>query len=645
MTNIIYSKFPIGYKRNLNMIFPEKLVLIGVDGAILDFVVMLMNKGKLPNIANIAQKGVLGSVLSPYPTITTPNWTSIATGAWPGTHGITDYFVHHPGESLDVIYSGFNTKECSAEYLWDTAEKAGKKVILMKYSASWPPTIKKGIQVDGCGPGWPDEKHEICDENLFTNLRGYPFACETELKPSSKEDKLIGRLKFTPHSHFKDLKPAFLYAILDPKDNKNKRLIISRSQMIEEQVTNLSVGEWGDWVDIEFKNGNGNENIRGLTRFKLIELSEDTERFRIYATHVMPEKGWTIPELVGSELLEKYGGFIQRPGWEGRTRGWIDNETFLELVDYQNNWMADASIYLMKKYGCDVFLMQTHSPDYAHHLFQNNADPLTNSDNDSLEDNLDCLISVYESVDRMIGKIMESVDKKTLVAVVSDHGAQTHDTNVNIHKILVAGGFLSLIKDKYGKQVIDWNNTRAAPQRTCHIYVNLKGRDPYGIVQQGEDYEKIRDEIIDLLMNYRDDSGKCPFNFVWKREDARILGLYSDKVGDIIYALKPGFGGEHGQQLPTTKYGQFGSLDSLFAIAGPGIKVGAKIKPTRWLIDLAPTFSYLLGIPVPKDADGSIMYEILQDPQGRLKERKDLEREAENWRNSYEKMQGLIHIA
>ena len=38
----------------------------------------------------------------------------------------------------------------------------------MKYSASWPPTIKHGVQVDGCGPTPTNEVHEISTDNVFS---------------------------------------------------------------------------------------------------------------------------------------------------------------------------------------------------------------------------------------------------------------------------------------------------------------------------------------------------------------------------------------------------------------------------------------------------------------------------------------------
>lgn len=65
--------------------------------------------------------------------------------------GVTDNNVHHPGESLDRVYSASDTSECSVEHIWDAAEKIGKKRILAHYETSWLPTLKNGIVVGGCG--------------------------------------------------------------------------------------------------------------------------------------------------------------------------------------------------------------------------------------------------------------------------------------------------------------------------------------------------------------------------------------------------------------------------------------------------------------------------------------------------------------
>ncbi len=82
----------------------------------------------------------------------------------------------------------------------------------------------------------------------------------------------------------------------------------------------------------------------------------------------------------------------------------------------------------------------------------------------------------------------------------------------------------------------------------------------------------MRDEIITALYECTDpQTGKKPFTLVLLKEDAKILGLYGDKVGDIVYSIRPEFSGQHGPHLPATKFG-IGSLEGLRIMSGPGIK-------------------------------------------------------------------------
>jgi hypothetical protein len=117
-----------------------------------------------------------------------------------------------------------------------------------------------------------------------------------------------------------------------------------------------------------------------------------------------------------------------------------------------------------------------------------------------------------------------------------------------------------------------------------------------------------------MLHDYTDpETGKKPVVLALKREDARILGLYGDRVGDVIYALRPEFTGEHGQQLPTAEFGA-GSQKALFIMSGPGVKKNYVLERTMRLVDIVPTICFLLGLPIPKDAEGAIIYQALENP-------------------------------
>ena len=134
---------------------PKRCVLLGLDSMSLDFVDKFVKQGYLPNMKRLMEEGTTSEMFSSIPTGTAMNWTCIATGAHVGTHGIVEMSLHLPGTSLSEKFQSFTTERCQAEYIWNAAEKQGKKVVLLRYTASWPPTIKRGLQVEGVGnPDW-----------------------------------------------------------------------------------------------------------------------------------------------------------------------------------------------------------------------------------------------------------------------------------------------------------------------------------------------------------------------------------------------------------------------------------------------------------------------------------------------------------
>jgi hypothetical protein len=127
-----------------------------------------------------------------------------------------------------------------------------------------------------------------------------------------------------------------------------------------------------------------------------------------------------------------------------------------------------------------------------------------------------------------------------------------------------------------------------------------------------------------------------------KREDARILGLYGPRVGDVVYAVHPEFGHEHGQSLASGRYGR-GSLEATILFAGPGIRRGHIHEGMTGIQDVVPTLCYLADIPFPRGCEGAIVFDALQDPSVRMKERAKLERERGRWQDAYERQVSITH--
>jgi len=630
---------------------PEKVLIIGLDAPIAHRVYKFAMEGKLPNIKKLIENGVYAeNCLVPHPTITPPNWTTIVTGAWPGTHGITCFNMHKPGMPLDQTYQAFDSSDCQAEYIWEALDRVGKKTIILNYPSTWPPRGKNIIQIGGAGLAINEWRWRIppwgfrvtLGDNILFSTEEYPLARVISLReasgwkgiPSDVKRALEAELIIDfPRALFK-VKPVKWYMLVMDFGEGFSKVAISKSKDYKDVFVTLEEGQWSPIVKDVFETEKG--PYKAVFRMKLIELSKDARKLRLYLTPICALHGNSKPDGLVEKIQEISEGLpLPSHGayYEALKLGWVDPDTFLELIDMEHTWLADAARWLMKNYDWDLFVMHAHCPDWAYHVFSNKIDPSTAKSKEEVEIYSKIEVGFYQSLDRMIGKIVEAAGENTLVIIVSDHGAKPSGHKFNPREILVKAGLLKY-KEVNGKRVIDWEHTLAVPQRSCYIYVNLKGRDPHGIVPP-EKYEEVRERIIKALYDYTDpETGLKPVVFALKKEDARIIGLHGDRVGDVIFALRGEFGGQHGAHITTAKFG-IGSLKGLLIMCGPGIKKGYVLKRTVWLTDIVPTVCYLAEWPIPKHAEGGIIYQALENPDCKIKELQRL-------RDNYQKLKEMI---
>lgn len=71
--------------RGMTMKAAKKIALLGFDCALTNLVRKHIAEGIAPNFKKIFENGTVAeNCLVPFPTITPPNWTVMATGAWLG---------------------------------------------------------------------------------------------------------------------------------------------------------------------------------------------------------------------------------------------------------------------------------------------------------------------------------------------------------------------------------------------------------------------------------------------------------------------------------------------------------------------------------------------------------------------------------
>ena len=409
-------------------------------------------------------------------------------------------------------------------------------------------------------------------------------------------------------------------------------------------MCSLKVGEWSDNIVREFASGELGDT-EAVFRMKLLDLSADGETVTLFVTPLCQIDGSAFPEGLDREIHEN-GNCRGLPapylGLRTFRMGWFDADTFIELCDMHHQWFADAARYLMRRADSsaqkpwDLFFIHIHTPDYFYHLFASEVDPTLNRDAESLRRWQEVEARMYESLDRAFGDMAAAAPRRTLYAYVSDHGAKANGYKCNPGQILIDAGLTVLNEEDdpdavahfamyTGRKQVDWSKTRAAASGSSYIWVNLKGRDPEGIVDP-EDYVQVQNEIIKALYDYTDpESGLKPIGFAFKKQNARFLDLYGDTTGDVVFCYADEFGSQHGPQFPSATQGM-GDMRGLFALSGPGVKQGHVLERNVSLKDLVPTVCYLMDLPLPADCEGSVVYQALEDPDAPLKERMRLQR-------------------
>jgi len=150
------------------------------------------------------------------------------------------------------------------------------------------------------------------------------------------------------------------------------------------------------------------------------------------------------------------------------------------------------------------------------------------------------------------------------------------------------------------------------------IYVNLAGRRPQGIVQP-EEYEGLREEIIEKALEIRDPhSGEPVVERAYRREEL-YFGRYLERMPDIILVPRRyeymAFGhadfGSHRLVEPIFGLSGHHRPQGVIILWGEKVKGGETIEGAR-IIDLAPTILYLMGVPIPVDMDGQVLTEALK---------------------------------
>ncbi|MBK9049376.1 MAG: alkaline phosphatase family protein [Chloroflexi bacterium] len=304
-------------------------------------------------------------------------------------------------------------------------------------------------------------------------------------------------------------------------------------------------------------------------------------------------------------------------------------------------------------------------PDQSHHAFWG----LMMDESPAAAPYRDAIFNVYKAIDDELPRLLRFADENTLLLVISDHGGGPLHALVNLNRWLADTGLLAFKGRKKGSwrnrlinfaaasykkyvptrlrtwvrrqyqgqftqakermesqlfaSAIDWSKTQAYSLGACgNIFVNLRGREPQGIVAPGAEYEAVCEQIIRDLVQLRSPEGQLIVKQVLRRE-AVYHGPHMEKAPDLIVIWHDyGYWGRarYDQNWPPlfepVVNWDFSAIpltgthrpEGILIASGPGVQAGP-ISGAN-LIDITPTILAFLNTPVPQGFDGRALTEL-----------------------------------
>ena len=409
--------------------------------------------------------------------------------------------------------------------------------------------------------------------------------------------------------------------ILKDENGKYTKLVIYKNKKAEEPIAELELGVMkSNIVDEAMKQDGSRYKVN--RNMRILRMEEDGSQFAMYVSAAMDTENDSVwhPKRLFKDVVENVG-YLAPTSMIGNQS--IDLITNCMLANWyvSADWQADAMQYVIDNEDMDIVFSHFHGIDLQGHMFLKHMNE-KEINKLPVAEVVKFAEDIYEQADHYIGKFMHYLDEGWTIAIFSDHGLVSTKygqpfladaAGVNL-RVLQQYGLTEVLRDEDGKEIpkIDWEKTKAVALGENHIWINLKGRDPHGIVDPADKYD-VETEVIDALYNYRDpETGKRIVSIALRNKDAVIVGLGGSDCGDIIYFNEEGFNFDHGDCL-TTSYGEEDtSVAPIFLAAGPGIKENFLTDRIIRQTDFAATVAVLGGVRMPAQCEGAPVYQILE---------------------------------
>jgi predicted AlkP superfamily phosphohydrolase/phosphomutase len=358
----------------------------------------------------------------------------------------------------------------------------------------------------------------------------------------------------------------------------------------------------------------------------------------------------TYPRELKDDLLAHIPGYKLFPN-AGYLR--VDRDAYFRDAVETLRAHTEEALYLMQRERWDLFFTLWHMGDGLMHFFWRD---MVGKTGDAAREFY--IRDYYREADRSLGRLLERAGDGTHVIVMSDHGFGGVDRAISLNLWLSKNGFLKArvpfplvalkARRKLEKVVrrklhlpsrkeesedvmrrvvetverfgagIRWDRSRAHAELPGFIWINTRGRDAFGIVEPGEEYERERERIRAGLRALCDPETNEPvFSRVLTREEA-FRGPADGDAPDLVALPRSGYVTTYGVQrervigpVQPRSWNGYHVMRGMIVLSGPGICSGERLEGGR-IVDVAPTILHLLGLPVQPAMDGRVLEAAFQ---------------------------------
>lgn len=517
-----------------------RTVILGLDAFDPGLFEKLIEQDRLPNLGKFAARGDYSRFIVSNPPQSEVSWTSIATGADPGVHGMFDFVLRDPG-TYSLIPSLLHTKTDrlgtqfipphTSRTLFEEATRSGYPASVLWWPATFPARLEIPVQTIP-GLGTPDIQGRLGVGAVYSadpDLADEKYKTPVEILTKQGKDRYTGLIKGPAQKTGAGSKEIFLEFQLELTDKQSGILSYTKTAI------HLSVGQWSPIIEVTFKI-NMLVSIRAMTRVILTQIEPEPRLYflplQIHPLHSFYR--YATPPGFVRETWNSCGPFLTL-GWPqdttGLDEGWITDEQFVDLCNSIDTTREKIFFYHLEKFKEGVFANVFDTLDRVQHMF--------------LRDQPDLVESWYVHLDDLVGKVdailARQTGGKTRLLICSDHGFAPFRYKVHLNRWLLDNNYLSLSDGAPESSLsqADWNRSQAYAIGLNSLYLNLKGREGRGSVIPSE-IEPLRQKIRQDLMDWKGPDGHPVVQNIYLREEA-FSGPLLSQAPDLVVGYAPGY--------------------------------------------------------------------------------------------------------